>query len=101
MLLLETKKQLTLNELLRIAYEYGNNNSDMPTCSEVVEHEFSEWINGSEQLFKKLTLHDVVVNEGAAEVEVCEMESMHRMMSKNLIYKHCPFCGKCISQTER
>ena len=54
MKLLETKEQLTLNELLRIAYEYGNDNADMPADSENVEQDFSKWIESSAHLFKKI-----------------------------------------------
>lgn len=54
MKLLETKEKLTLKELLRIAYEYGNDNADMPTDSGSVETEFNEWIDNSNHLFKKL-----------------------------------------------
>jgi hypothetical protein len=57
MKLLETKEQLTINELLRIAYEYGNDIADMPTNRDCVEEGFNEWINGNEHLLKKLTLH--------------------------------------------
>ena len=59
MKLLETKEQLTLNELLRIAYEYGNDNADMPTDSENVDKEFSEWVESNEHLFKKLIIPHV------------------------------------------
>ena len=63
MKLLETKEQLTLNELLRIAYEYGNDNADMPTDRECVEKEFSEWIETTKPLFKKLIIPRVSSNE--------------------------------------
>lgn len=62
MLLLETQEKLTLNELLRIAYEYGNNNADMPTTHECVEKEFNEWIDSSSSLFKKLIIPDVRIS---------------------------------------
>jgi hypothetical protein len=61
MKLLECKDQLTINELLRIAFEYGNDNADMPTSSEGVEDGFSEWIETTEPLFKKLILPHVVL----------------------------------------
>ena len=55
MILLETKEQLTLTELLRIAYEYGNQNAINPEDDfEIIEKEFNEWIGGSKDLFKKL-----------------------------------------------
>ena len=60
MKLLETKEQLTLNELLRIAYEYGNDNAEIPTDSESVEKEFSEWIKTTGYLFKKLIIPHVI-----------------------------------------
>lgn len=82
MLLLETKEQLTLNELLRIAYEYGNNNADMPTDSKAVEHEFREWINSSKHLFKKLTLPVVIY----AVCETC----LH--YPRNLMDRTCSEC---------
>jgi len=56
MKLLETKEQLTLIDLLRIAYEYGNDNADMPTDSESVEKEFNRWIETTVPLFKKLIM---------------------------------------------
>lgn len=59
MKLLETKEQLTLKELMRIAYEYGNDNADMPTDNECVEKEFNEWIKGADHLLEKLILPSV------------------------------------------
>lgn len=63
MKLLETKEQLTLNELLRIAYEYGNDNAIQPEDEHsLIDEEFSEWIKGSEHLFKKLIIPRVSVS---------------------------------------
>ena len=59
MYILETKNTLTLNDLLKIAYHDGNSNADIPTDSEFMEKEFSEWINEKQHLFKKLILDDV------------------------------------------
>jgi hypothetical protein len=56
MKLLETKEHLTLDELLRIAYEHGNDNADMPADSESVGKEFSEWIDTAKPLLKKLII---------------------------------------------
>lgn len=57
MLLLETKENLTLNELLRISYEYGNQNAGRPEDNpEIIDKEFKEWIDGSKELVKKLII---------------------------------------------
>lgn len=56
MKLLESKEELTLNELLRIAYEYGNDGAQMPEDSDTVDKEFSEWLETAKPLFKKLTI---------------------------------------------
>ena len=58
MKLLEAKEQLTLNELLRIAYEYGNDNAYLPADKECVDNEFAEWLGTNKLLFKKLIIPD-------------------------------------------
>ena len=84
MKLLETKEQLTLNELLRIAYEYGNDNADMPTDSESVEQEFSEWIESSKHLFKKLIIPRVSGSFSCDIDKACKDPSRF------------PDCGSCV-----
>ncbi len=53
--ILEMKDELTLDQLLEIAYYYGNNNSIMPEDNkETIDKEFKEWINSSNKLVEKL-----------------------------------------------
>lgn len=59
MKLLECKDKLTINELLQIAFEYGNDNSDMPADSESITESFNEWLKENDDLFKKLILPHV------------------------------------------
>ena len=59
MKLLECKDKLTINELLQIAFEYGNDNSDMPADSESITESFNEWLKENDDLFKKLILPPV------------------------------------------
>ena len=65
MKLLECKDKLTINELLQIAFEYGNDNADMPADSESITESFNEWIKSNDDLFKKLILPHVSNNEVA------------------------------------
>ena len=81
MKLLETKEQLTLNELLRIAYEYGNDNADMPADSETVAEEFSEWIETTTPLFKKLIIPVVV---GRSEQLRADLYRFRNMFCQNV-----------------
>ena len=64
MKLLECKDKLTINELLQIAFEYGNDNADMPADSESITESFNEWIKSNDELFKKLILPQVSKCEG-------------------------------------
>ena len=72
MKLLETKSELTINELLRIAYEYGNDSADMPADSETVEKEFNEWVESSQNLIKKLILPLVVGRSEQLSCSTCK-----------------------------
>ena len=84
MKLLECKDKLTINELLQIAFEYGNDNADMPADSESVTESFNEWIKSNDYLFKKLILPQVSNNE----VAVCYMFRCSNTGGK------CDYCGK-------
>ena len=59
MKLLECKDKLTINELLQIAFEYGNDNADMPADSDSITESFNEWLKSNDDLFKKLILPQV------------------------------------------
>ena len=84
MKLLECKDKLTINELLQIAFEYGNDNADMPADSESITESFNEWIKSNDDLFKKLILPHVSNNE----VAVCD----HKIIKKGFHKGRCA-CG--------
>ena len=82
MKLLECKDKLTINELLQIAFEYGNDNADMPADSESITESFNEWIKSNDDLFKKLILPHVSNNE----VAVCESCENKLLCKKHGVY---------------
>ena len=79
MKLLETKEKLTLIELLRIAYEYGNDNAIRPEDDyKVVNEEFAEWVNEKEELLGKLvTVQPAVLNEIITHIEETDQRIEH------------------------
>ena len=84
MKLLECKDKLTINELLQIAFEYGNDNSDMPADSESITESFNEWLKSNDDLFKKLILPQV------SKCEDVEREALAKLSKWAVSQKDCP-----------
>lgn len=73
--ILETKDKLTIKELLKIAYAYGNNNSVMPESDgETLDEEFDEWFSVCKSnLLNKLVSNDIVRSEYSIVVRLDEL----------------------------
>ena len=98
MKLLECKDKLTINELLQIAFEYGNDNADMPADSDSITESFNEWLKSNDDLFKKLILPQVSKSDSIErEISVCDCKHSHYHIEEMAVVV-CTDCGELLGK---